>query len=159
MNVLLPIREFIINNFFISIKSLQINKTIIKNNMFFYLLRLVPFFILKVVFNYFNVKYIYLMDNLYFSNYSNEIKFSPILMSFYGYTSINETDKLLDDDKKNLVDSFKKYNSSIPLWFFLENEKINNINMLYMKYFSKGKMIEKDFIIKDNEDKLICDIF
>jgi len=153
MNLFLQIREFLINNFFISIKTLQINETIIKNNIFFYLLRLVPFFILKVLFDYFNVKYIYLMDDLYFSNYSNEIKFSPVLMSFYGYLHI------LDNDKINLMESFKKYNCSIPLWFFLENEKLNNINMLNIKYFSKGKIIEKNIIIKDNEDKLICDIF
>ena len=157
MNSFLSIREFIINNFLVSIKSIQINKTIIKYNILFNLFRLVPFFILKKIFNYFNVKYIYLMDNLYFSNYSNEIKFVPSLMNFQGGNS--ETDKLLEDDRINLIDSYKKYNSSVPLWFFIENEKLKNINMLYLNYFSKGKINKKEFIIKDNDEVLLSDIF
>jgi len=157
MNSFLSIREFIINNFLVSIKSIQINKTIIKYNILFNLFRLVPFFILKKIFNYFNVKYIYLMDNLYFSNYSNEIKFVPSLMNFKGGNS--ETDKLLEDDRINLIDSYKKYNSSVPLWFFIENEKLKNINMLYLNYFSKGKINKKEFIIKDNDEVLLSDIF
>jgi len=157
MNSFLSIREFIINNFLVSIKSIQINKTIIKYNILFNLFRLVPFFILKKIFNYFNVKYIYLMDNLYFSNYSNEIKFVPSLMNFQGGNS--ETDKLLEDKRINLIDSYKKYNSSVPLWFFIENEKLKNINMLYLNYFSKGKINKKEFIIKDNDEVLLSDIF
>jgi len=157
MNAFLSIREFIINNFLVSIKSIQINKTIIKYNILFNLFRLVPFFILKKIFNYFNVKYIYLMDNLYFSNYSNEIKFVPSLMYFQGGNS--ETDIFLEDKRINLIDSYKKYNSSVPLWFFIENEKIKNINMLYLNYFSKGKINKKEFIIKDNDEVLLSDIF
>jgi hypothetical protein len=97
------------------------------------------------------------MDNLYFSNYSNEIKFVPSLMNFQGGNS--ETDKLLEDDRINLIDSYKKYNSSVPLWFFIENEKLKNINMLYLNYFSKGKINKKEFIIKDNDEVLLSDIF
>jgi len=171
MNILLPIREFIINNFFISIKSLQINKTIIKNNIFFHLFKFIPFFFLKILFNFFNIKYIYLMDSLYFSNYSNEVKVSPVLMSFHTYQSTNEEnkilekdkllekDKILEEDKINLMDLYKKYNSNIPLWFFFENEKIININILYIKYFSKGVMNVKEITFKDNEKLLLTDIF
>ena len=100
------------------------------------------------------------MDNLYFSNYSNENKTSPVLMSFHGgYSKDLETDTFLQDDRINLMDSYKKYNSSVPLWFFIENEKIKNITILYMNYFSKGKMNKKEFIIKDNEEVLLGDIF
>ena len=100
------------------------------------------------------------MDNLYFSNYSNEIKFAPVLMSFYGgYSKDLETDTFLQDDRINLIDSYKKYNSSVPLWFFIENEKLKNINMLYLNYFSKGKINKKEFIIKDNDEVLLSDIF
>jgi hypothetical protein len=160
MKSLLPIREFIIKNFLVSIKTIQTNKIIIKHNIFFYLFNLIPFFILKRLFNCFNLKYIYLMDNLYFSNYSNENKTSPVLMSFHGgYSKDLETDTFLQDDRINLMDSYKKYNSSVPLWFFIENEKIKNITILYMNYFSKGKMNKKEFIIKDNKEVLLGDIF
>ena len=159
-SILLPIRELIINNFCVSIKSLQINKIIIKKSVFLYLLKLVPFFILKRLLECINIKYIYLMDNLYFSNYSKEIKITPVFMSLNGYQSNElENNELLSEEKVNLLDSFKKYSSSIPLWFFLENEKLNNINTIQMKYFSKGKMNSKDISIEMYKDRMMSEMF
>ena len=159
-SILLPIREFIINNFCVSIKSLQINKTIINKSVFLYLFKLVPFFILKRGLDCFNIKYIYLMDDLYFSNYSKEVKITPVFMSLNGYQSNElENNELLSEDKINLLDSFKKYSSSIPLWFFLENEKLDNINTIQMKYFSKGKMNTKDISIDMYKDMMMSEMF
>ena len=159
-SILLPIRELIINNFCVSIKSLQINKIIIKKSVFLYLLKLVPFFILKRLLECINIKYIYLMDNLYFSNYSKEIKITPVFMSLNGYQSNElENNELLSEEKVNLLDSFKKYSSSIPLWFFLENEKLDNINTIQMKYFSKGKMNSKDISIEMYKDRMMSEMF
>jgi hypothetical protein len=159
-SILLPIREFIINNFCVSIKSLQINKTIINKSVFLYLLKLIPFFILKRALDCINIKYIYLMDNIYFSNYSKEVKITPVFISLYGYQSNElENNELLSEEKVNLLDAFKKYSSSIPLWFFLENEKLNNINTIQMKYFSKGKMNTKDISIEMYKDRMMSEMF
>ena len=161
MNVLLSIREFIINNFFISIKTLEINNIIIKNNIFFHLFKIVPFCFLKIGFNYLNIKYIYFMDNLYFSNYTNEVKISPILMAIYGINSNikDEENEQLLKNKENLLDKIKKYNFSVPLWFFIENENIINFDSLELKFFSKGKLTNKILSIKEYRNKMISDIF
>lgn len=145
MNVLLPIREFVIKNFFISIKSLEINKTIIKNNIFFYLLRLIPFFILKILFNCFNFKYIYLMDDLYFSNHS-EVKITPVLIGLKSY-------------ELSLMEKIKKYSFSIPIWFFLENENLTHLDLINVKFINKGKLISKDIVLNKNDERLLSDIF
>ncbi len=100
------------------------------------------------------------MDNLYFSNYSKEVKITPVFMALNGYQSNElESNELLSEDKINLLDSFKKYSSSIPLWFFLENEKLDNINTIQMKYFSKGKMNTKDISIDMYKDRMMSEMF
>lgn len=147
MYIFLLIRNFLITNFSVSIKSLQINKFIIKNNILFYLMKIVPFYFLKRIFNLLKIKYIYLMDNLYFSNYSEETKIMPLLIAFNT------------DNDINLMENIKKYNFNIPIWFFLLNENLNDINSLKIKYFHKGKMNNKDFLLKSNENKLLADIF
>jgi hypothetical protein len=147
--IFLSVREFVIKNFLVSIKSLEWKKTIIKNNILFYAFKLVPFFILKILFKNLDIKCIYLMDNLYFSNYCKGIKILPILILFNGSSENGE--------KINLLDYFKYYSSSVPLWFFLENEQLN-IDIIYVKYFSKGKMVEKEIMVKDTKEELLCDI-
>jgi len=87
------------------------------------------------------------MDNLYFSNYTEDLKISPIFLSI-------KTDKDL-----SLIDNFKKYNYNIPIWFFLQNENLNNVNYLNIKYFQKGKVNEKNIDINESKNKLLQDIF
>ena len=147
MDIFIPIRDFFISNFSVSIKSLQINKKIYKYKLIFLLLRLIPFYFLKYIFNLFDMKCIYLMDNLYFSNYLSDITITPVLMSIESHTNIN------------LMDNIKKYNFNIPIWFFLENEKLNNINYIRLRYFNKGKMNTKEYSLYCIEDKLLSDIF
>jgi len=142
----LLIRNFLIANFSVSIKTIEIDNKIIKNNILFYILKLVPFNFLKIVFNIFKIKYIYLMDNLYFSNYTEETKIMPLLIAF-------KTDTEID-----LMDNIKKYNFNIPIWFFLLNENLN-IDYFKIKYFNKGKMNNKDFLLNSNKNKLLADIF
>ena len=92
------------------------------------------------------MKCIYLMDNLYFSNYLSDITITPVLMSIESDTDIS------------LMDNIKKYNFNIPIWFFLENEKLN-INYIRLRYFNKGKMNTKEYSLYCIEDKLLSDIF
>ena len=82
MNYLIPIREFIVKNFKITLKSIEINDFLLYNTYYLYFFKIIPFFIIKFFFSLFNIKYIYLLDNMYFSNYG-EFKISPVLLNVY----------------------------------------------------------------------------
>ena len=146
MDIFIQIRNFFISNFSVTIKSLQIKKIIIKNRLLFILLKIFPFYFLRFLFNLLSIKCIYLMDNLYFSNYLSEIIITPVLMTIES------------DENINLMDNIKKYNFNVPIWFFLENENLNNINSIKLRYFHKGKMNTKDYSLYCPEDKLLSDI-
>ena len=146
MDIFIQIRNFFISNFSVTIKSLQIKKTIIKYRFLFILLKIFPFYFLKFLFNLLNIKCIYLMDNLYFSNYLSDITITPVLMTIES------------DNNINLMDNIKKYNFNIPIWFFLENENLNTINSIRLRYFHKGKMNTKDYSLYSPEDKLLSDL-
>jgi len=147
MNIFIQIRDFFISNFSVSIKSLQIKKINIRSKLLFLLLKLIPFYFLKTIFNLFNIKCIYLMDNLYFSNYLSDITITPVLITIESDTNIS------------LMDNIKKYNFNIPISFFLENENLKTINSIRLRYFHKGKMNTKEYSLYNTEDKLLSDIF
>jgi len=147
MEFFIRMRDLLITNFSVKIMTLQYKDLIIQNNILFFLLRILPFTLLKFFFKLNQVKYIYYMDNLYFSNYTEDLKISPIFLSI-------KTDKDL-----SLIDNFKKYNYNIPIWFFLQNENLNNVNYLNIKYFQKGKVNEKNIDINESKNKLLQDIF
>ena len=87
------------------------------------------------------------MDNLYFSNYLSDITITPVLITIESDTNIS------------LMDNIKKYNFNIPILFFLENENLNTINSIRLRYFHKGKMNTKEYSLYSTEDKLLSDIF
>ena len=147
MEFFIRMRDLLISNFSVKIMTLQYKNLIIQNNILFFLLGFLPFTLLKFFFKFSQIKYIYYMDNLYFSNYTEVLKISPIFLSI-------KTDKDL-----SLIDNFKKYNYNIPIWFFLQNENLNNVNYLNIKYFQKGKVNEKNIDIKESKNKLLQDIF
>ena len=80
MDYLFFLRQLFINNFGVSIKSLQFHRMIIKNSVVFYFFRIIPFVLIKFIINLLNVKYIYLCDNIYFSNYSNGFTIKPMFL-------------------------------------------------------------------------------
>ena len=150
MDYLLYIREVFINNFCVSIQSIQINKTIIKNSILFTLLRIIPFFIIKFLFNFFNIKYVYLLDNIYFSNYSNNFSIKPMFLSF---------ELLSSNEVTSIKDIMRKYNLTIPLWFLLYNEKLEAYDKFRIKFLLKSTITNREGSIDDYKDKLIENLF
>jgi hypothetical protein len=112
MSYFVSIREFFINNFCVSILAIEINKKIITNSILLNLLRLIPFYFIKKL----NIKCIYLIDNLYFSTYSNALTINPMYLSFEVLNSGEIT---------SVKDNLRKYNYSVPFWFFIQNEKLD----------------------------------
>ena len=79
MQFLIPLREFFVRNF-VTLKSVEVNKYKFYNNTVLYLLSFIPFYFIKLLFNLLSIKYIYKIDNIYFSNYGVS-KISPILLN------------------------------------------------------------------------------
>ena len=138
MRCFLWLREVFINNFCVSIKAIEINKIIITNSIFLNLLRLVPFYIIKKL----NIKCIFLLDNIYFSNYSNTLSLNPMYLLF----EISNQNEIT-----SVKDNLKKYNNSVPFWFFIYNEKLNEYTYFKIKSLFKTN----EGVIEDYKNKLI----
>ena len=141
----ISIRQFFVNNFCISIKSIEINKLFITNYILLFLIRLIPFYFIKTL----KLRCIYLLDDIYFSNYSENLSINPLTISFDLSNGIE-----IISVKENL----KKYNFSVPFWFFIKNEKLENYSIFKIKQFVQGKIISKEGFIEINKDKLIKDL-
>jgi hypothetical protein len=157
MEYLVFFRELFVKNYGVSIKSIEINFRIkLKNSVFFYLLRLIPFSIVKLIIDYINnykisnIHYIYCMDNLYFSNHLKSSMIYPLIFNIDMYNN----EKYI-----SIKDSLKKYNMSIPIWFFLYNEKLDNYTNYKIKYMLKGKVIEKEDVLDNIKNKLLKDFY
>lgn len=148
------VRNFLFTNYILNINAIVIyRKHSINiydcNNMYFkvlsFPLRLIPFSIISYIFNKCNIYIIYNTDSLYKINYNKAVILPVIFKS-----------AVLTNDNEEIVISFKNYSPLIPIKFILNNMEINTCNYenLYIKYMSKGKIIEKNFNINILNNKL-----
>lgn len=136
-------------NFGVNIMALQYKKWKLFNSYLFLILRLLPFTMLKFIFNSLTVNYIYKLDDLYLANYG-DFRITPLLISVIVYKN---------DEGNNITDKIKKYNHTVPFWYFIINEKLTKFEKIQFKYFSKGKLENKTYQIDELENKLLYDIF
>jgi hypothetical protein len=152
MNYLITFREFVVNNFSITLKSVEKNNYKYYNSYLFYVFKIIPFFFIKLMFSWLNIKYIYLIDNIYVSNYG-DFRITPTILNVFLLNDENDTFKI------NFTTTLLKYNGTVPFWYIIENEKITNFQKIQFKYFSKGKMENKTFDILEINNKLLYEIF
>ena len=156
MDYFLYLRETFVNNFNVSIKAIKYDDYIIKNPYFFILFRLFPFSFFKLFvgflnkYNY-NIQYVYRIDNLYFSNSKNLFHISPYLMEFNVYNQ--------NENKLNITHRIKKYNLSVPFWFFKYKEKIEDYTYFNIKYMFRGQLMDEQKLLKDFDNKILSNIF
>jgi len=146
----LTIRDFIIKNFFVTIKAIEYKKYKLVDSYIFLLFKLIPFSLVKILFNYMNLNYIYYFDNIYHSN-SETFFLRPTILSFKIHNK--------NEESNNLIEKIKLYQLSVPFWFFIYNEKLENYDDFEIKYFSKGKMVEQFYKFSDFKTKLLMDVF
>lgn len=146
---MLAIREIFIKNFNVTIKSLEYKSIKFYNNSILYFLSFFPFSFITLICYLINIKYIYKLDKIYFSNYNNNFRILPFIDTIYIYNN-NENKKLI---------YINKYNYSIPWWFIIEKENLNEYENIEFKYKSKGKLEERKYKINDLENKLLYEIF
>jgi hypothetical protein len=149
MNYFVYLRDLFVNNFSVSLKSVEYKKYKLINNYLFFVLRLVPFYLLRMLFNFLGIKYIYLVDNIYFSNYCNN-KILPIIINAEANNSFI---------KKDITTIVKKYSYTIPFWYVIENENLKDFEKFQFKYFTKSKYETKIFDKDIIQNKLIQEIF
>jgi len=150
MNFIIPIRELIVKNFKITLKSIEFNDYRLCNSYYLYFFKILPFFIIKLFFFLFQIKYIYLLDNIYFSNYG-EFKFYPTLLSVSVFI---EDDK----DKINITNNMSKYNGTVPIWYIIKNENLYLFKKIEFKYFLKTKIETNVFNLHEINNNLLYDI-
>ncbi len=141
------LRNLFINNFAIQIIAFQYNNKIIDTNNIYYLLlllRIIPFSFITYILLLFDIHIIYKKECVI--NITNgKLKILPIIMKMIIKTN---------DDYN--IDNIKYYNSNIPIQILYNNLNIPiqfTKNNIYVKYLLKGKMIEKE--IEINEDNII----
>jgi len=156
MDYYLYLRETFINNFNVSIKAIKIKKFIIKNYYLLFCFRFFPFYFFKLLIHFLdklnlNIQYVYMIDNIYFSN-NNVFSISPYLLEF-------EFDSNNDNNKLNLINKLKQYDLNVPFWFFKYNENLDEYSNFRIKYMIKGKIINTYKSIKDYDNEKISSIF
>ena len=155
MDYYLYLRETFINNFNVSIKSIKIKKFVIKNYYLLFIFRFCPFYFFKLLIDVlnkikFNIEYVYMIDNIYFSN-NNVFTISPYLLEFEIYNN--------DNNKLNLINKLKQYDLNVPFWFFKYNENLDEYSNFRIKYMIKGKIINTYKLIKDYDNEKLSSIF
>ncbi len=151
-------RDFIVRNYFVSIYACIYNKEIYWINKYkiFYLLKLFPFGILQMLFTLFHIQLIYKVDNIYNITTQNHTHIMPIILNFNACDIDDNNDIIY---KKDLLSDVKYYNGLIPIEFLLLNTNEQNCNQLQIKYFNKGKIIDKKLNIDKHKKDLIYELF
>jgi hypothetical protein len=152
LSILNKTRNIFFYNFNIKLYSTSYKNNKYTNSLFFFILKFVPFYFTNFIFNLFDIKSIYKMDDIYMSNYIKHSKINPILLTINIYNNNN--------DKMNIKENIKKYNYNVPFHFFINNEKLIHYDNIDIKYMLNGSLINKTIIIKDYiSNKLIYDLF
>ena len=105
-----------------------------------YLLLLIPFYFLKITFNLFDCELIYKVDGIY--GITN-IKKNHIIPFITNCVVLN------DDSSLNITNDIRYYNSSIPISFFINNNKINNYFKIQLVYYIKSNKNEKEIDLRE----------
>lgn len=142
--LLVTIRNFFVENFFVDIKCLYSNQKYYKNKFLstmFYLFRFcVPFYLTKLVFGFFNYQIIYAVDGVHLISNIKTNHILPIILKF----ELEQDHLTCSNTKtKDITSLIKYYNSSLPLKYILDDNNLINYEKIKIKYINKGSMIEK----------------
>ena len=149
MQYFIFVRDLIVNNFCVSLKSVEYKDKKMVNSIYFMFLKLIPFYFVKLLFEMMHFKYIYLVDDIYFSNYSSN-KIFPVISS---------AEIIKKDTKENITTQIKKYSYTIPFWYIFYNENLKDYEKIQFKYFYKGKIETKLFSKDLIDNKYFYEIF
>lgn len=142
------LRDFLVRNFMVESKAI-INKNQITyfnqiNFVFYLLIRILPFSLVRTIFGLFNLGVIYKLDSIY--NVTNNV-YNHILPIILGcqFIGIENSKEIIDD----MSSKIKYYNANIPLNFIIKENNLEKFKKIKLKYLNKGKLVEKSIDIND----------
>lgn len=143
----LKIRDFIISNYFVNIYSIKYKNKYydIYNNYYIYFLlllfKIIPFYFIKNICQYFNISLIYNFDNIYYiTSLKKNYHILPIISKFAVINNLEMID---------LTSNIKYYSSNIPVIFILKNNNIIEYNTIHIKYIKLGEVINKQILLNE----------
>jgi hypothetical protein len=135
LNYIINLRCYFVNNFCVKIIGIKYNN----NNIFYlnifyqYFLKIIPFILLKYIFNILNYEIFYLIDNIYYTSKITDNHILPIIFS------IQLKNITYSKDIKSIL---KFYNPSISIDFFINYNKFYNYDYFAIEYFKNNKKME-----------------
>jgi hypothetical protein len=162
------LRNLVVRNFMITPEAIVYYDKVIYfsgfYNIIYFFIKLVPFDLIKLISNFFNIKFIYKMDNIYHINSNtSSTHILPIILD------INIANK--HDDNKVPI-TFLYFNSNIPLSFVLKKNDLHNnfftfkktlfnfnYDRIMISYIISGKINHKVCYINDYFNSPIYKLF
>ena len=153
-NLYVKLRNFIINNFFVNILCFKKNNNFIylHNPIYQYCLLLIPFYFVNLIAIKYKYDIIYKRDGIYGITNIKENMIIPFITNCIV---------IKDENILNISSNLRIYNSSIPLHFFINNDKLLMYDILKIIYLKKGDKIEKKIMLNeiDTKNYLIYNLF
>ena len=139
--ILLRMHNLLTNNFNVKICAVYKNNILYKlYNILIIIFKLIPFCIINYIFYLLGYQIIYTTNNIYNITNIDKIHIIPIILEF----------KIINDDNiYDLTHSIKKYSSSIPLIFFINENKIKKYDKLEIIILKNGKKINIKLDLSD----------
>jgi hypothetical protein len=157
--ILVSIRNFFVENFFVKIHGVYSNKKFYSNDWLltlFFILRIIPFSIIRNLFSMFNCQIIYEIDCIHnITNTTNATKKHHILPIISKFELVNTSSNKSICIKSKL----KNYNSSLPVRYVIQTNKCDEFNQINIKCLKKGKFEEKSHLINEVIDNKLINLF
>lgn len=151
--LIVSIRNFCVENFFVKINGLYSNNEFYSNNWLsalFFILNIIPFFIVKILFNILKYQIIYEVDGIHTITNITSNHILPIIL---------KCELTNDKNSINIINIIKYYNSSLPLRYIIEKNNFTNYNKIDIKYINKGRITEKSIDIKTIINNSLFNLF
>ncbi len=153
--LLVSIRNFFVENFFVKINGLYSNNKFYTNNWLstlFFIFNIIPFIVIKILFNLLKYQIIYEVDGIHTITNITTNHILPIILKF-ELVNINSKNSI------NITNTIKYYNSSLPLRYIIEKNNFTNYDEIKIKYINKGRITEKSLNIETVINNRLFNLF
>ena len=154
IELFIKLRELYIHIFKKKILMVEKNKNFITSKFIIVPLNLFYFFFINELLKKNKINVVYELDGLilYDDNIIHQIKINQIMLEF------NIIDPKIQNNKINITDKINKYSKYIPVYIIITLEKINIDFDIQIKLMNIGKIIIKEFKIKNIINKKLYEL-
>ena len=140
---MIVIRDFVVWALMSKVIYINYDLKFINNKFSLWLINILPFFFNFAIFKLLNISYLYEKDNIIYYSEDKKTKLGPILKEI----KIND---------KSIFDKYTNYDNNVPLNLIFNNlkYKVDDDDIIFIKYIKLGKMIENKIEYKKIKFKL-----